>query len=523
MRLFSSLLLAATLATTAFAQCSNGVKERREIRTLTDSEWNAFVAAVKATMAGPSPTAYDRIVKVHVDNRDTVHNVALFFTWHRYYLREFEKELQKSDPNVMLPYWNWAFDSQAPETSIVFRADRFGGNGQNGGCVTNGAFANWQAAYPTPHCLSRSFDAGDRINSFYSSDIITRTISQSQSYDALRRAIEFAPHGAVHVGIGGDMSIMQSPNDPIFWLHHAYIDKIYARWQQGSASLVSNYGGTNSDGSRATANDALPSYNARVRDVFDTTALCYTYAELPADAGASAAPANASPVAKAQGVKATPTAAVDTVKTTMEVGGPTQVTKTSPTSADRASKQGVSDKPPPPKKPAPTSAPSKDTPKDDVNISVPGYDRSNLVALRIPRPLPVEWLHMNNRINVDQVRDHEQTYAKITDQINAIDGYIPPCSLWMRHDVITQLKGKVSNFHATVHGKYVETTSVNVDVSITQIKETVRKQCGGSVRVEADQYKDKLLSVIGTSLPSSSSASYPFTKPLTHEKIPVKY
>jgi tyrosinase len=23
-----------------------------------------------------------------------------------------------------------------------------------------------------------------------------------------------------------------SPNDPVFWLHHAYVDKLWAEWQQ---------------------------------------------------------------------------------------------------------------------------------------------------------------------------------------------------------------------------------------------------------------------------------------------------
>ena len=39
-------------------------------------------------------------------------------------------------------------------------------------------------------------------------------------------------HGAVHVAVGGEMATERSPADPLFWLHHATIDRIWARWQE---------------------------------------------------------------------------------------------------------------------------------------------------------------------------------------------------------------------------------------------------------------------------------------------------
>ena len=38
-------------------------------------------------------------------------------------------------------------------------------------------------------------------------------------------------HGFGHVWIGGSMLAMSSPNDPLFWLHHANIDRLWAEWQ----------------------------------------------------------------------------------------------------------------------------------------------------------------------------------------------------------------------------------------------------------------------------------------------------
>lgn len=38
-------------------------------------------------------------------------------------------------------------------------------------------------------------------------------------------------HGAPHNWIGGTMARIDSPADPVFWLHHANIDRIWAQWQ----------------------------------------------------------------------------------------------------------------------------------------------------------------------------------------------------------------------------------------------------------------------------------------------------
>lgn len=45
-------------------------------------------------------------------------------------------------------------------------------------------------------------------------------------------------HNRVHVWVSGRMATGVSPppptppNDPVFWLHHAFIDKLWADWQK---------------------------------------------------------------------------------------------------------------------------------------------------------------------------------------------------------------------------------------------------------------------------------------------------
>jgi tyrosinase len=41
----------------------------------------------------------------------------------------------------------------------------------------------------------------------------------------------------VHVFVGGDMEMGTSPNDPLFYVNHANVDRIWAAWQRRHAGL----------------------------------------------------------------------------------------------------------------------------------------------------------------------------------------------------------------------------------------------------------------------------------------------
>lgn len=70
---------------------------------------------------------------------------------------------------------------------------------------------------------------------------VDNIIKTNNDYSSFAKAIEEGPHAAVHSIIGGDeklghMSSWRSPLDPIFWLHHAFIDKLFYTWQQRGKS-----------------------------------------------------------------------------------------------------------------------------------------------------------------------------------------------------------------------------------------------------------------------------------------------
>ncbi|KAJ9070434.1 hypothetical protein DSO57_1008174 [Entomophthora muscae] len=260
------------------------IDDRREIRDLEPSERHAFFEAINTlAKTGGIPSNYDRIVRIHVETTAKIHKSLLFLPWHRHYVHHLQAEIRKLNPSVVIPYWDTAFDSQQPEKSEIFTPEFLGGTGtpETGYCVPNGPFANLEIRVEddkpdntVPGCLLRAFDGGEKLTPFATSEVIQK-ISATKDFAKFSSQIERGPHAPIHNGIGseyGHMSTMSSPNDPIFWLHHANVDYWYFRWQQsvGKNNYVQGKEGT-----------ALPYYDdVTVRDTLDTEAYpyCYRYA-----------------------------------------------------------------------------------------------------------------------------------------------------------------------------------------------------------------------------------------------------
>jgi hypothetical protein len=66
-----------------------------------------------------------------------------------------------------------------------------------------------------------------------------------RSYDYFTNGVEFDAHNDVHNWCNGTLSDpMRSTRDPIFWLLHANVDRLWDLWQ-GSHFAVPNLSGTN--------------------------------------------------------------------------------------------------------------------------------------------------------------------------------------------------------------------------------------------------------------------------------------
>jgi tyrosinase len=92
-----------------------------------------------------------------------------------------------------------------------------------------------------PHCLSRDFfdgvmRPGTMRSSAYTPAVLA-DINTKPTFVEFELQLENVPHGSIHSAVGGamgDMGPSSSPNEPLFFLHHTQIDRLWWMWQQGN-------------------------------------------------------------------------------------------------------------------------------------------------------------------------------------------------------------------------------------------------------------------------------------------------
>ncbi len=92
-------------------------------------------------------------------------------------------------------------------------------------------------------------------------------------------------HNRVHLWVGGSMVPMTSPNDPVFFLHHCFVDKVWADWQAAQVKAnpagAPHYAPMEANPPGHNFEDVLLPWARRIRDVIDIAALGYGYEAPP--------------------------------------------------------------------------------------------------------------------------------------------------------------------------------------------------------------------------------------------------
>jgi hypothetical protein len=175
---------------------------RRDYRDLTAAERARFVSALFHVKALGVVDAFADEHQMHFSHG---HNNSGFLPWHREFIRPFEAELQTYDPRVRLPYWNSPAD-----------------NATGSALWANDFLGQFDAAW----ALGRSLGGG----SIPSAGAVDDALDQA-TYDAFWPDLETNVHNSPHGWVGGQMGGGRSPGDPVFFLHHAWVDMLFAQWQ----------------------------------------------------------------------------------------------------------------------------------------------------------------------------------------------------------------------------------------------------------------------------------------------------
>jgi tyrosinase len=237
------------------------VYTRKDVSTLTRTEKRRFV---KAMLEVKRRGEYDEFVRTHIeyytadgeDGLRTAHMAPSFLPWHRRFLLDLERALRKVDSSVSVPYWDWTRDRSA--TSTPWTADLLGGNGRRSDRqVMTGPFAyaegNWtlKEGVTDEEFLTRDLGrARDPIqlptkselewalkDPLYDASPWDSTVRKGfrnklEGWGAGRGSASWHNHNRVHRWVGGAMVGGASVNDPVFWMHHAFIDLVWSRWQR---------------------------------------------------------------------------------------------------------------------------------------------------------------------------------------------------------------------------------------------------------------------------------------------------
>ncbi|MGI9197264.1 MAG: tyrosinase family protein [Candidatus Nanopelagicales bacterium] len=268
------------------------------------------------------------------------HNSPTFLPWHREFLHLFDQMIQQmsGDPTMTVPYWDW---TDPASTAAVFSDDFMGGNGKSSQnwAVTSGPFRkgqwgitiqdpavllkdntapkpylvrNFGAFPPGPTHLPTAADVSMTLQghlydhspyngqspvdeSFRNSlegwrDAKQATCTSGWIDQSQRDGSPHVMHNVVHLYVGGvwsagdkssegTMAYNTSPNDPVFFLHHANVDRIWAAWEAEGGSHYKPQSGA--DYGWNAPDTMWPWYDRTINSWFGTERNGYRYASLP--------------------------------------------------------------------------------------------------------------------------------------------------------------------------------------------------------------------------------------------------
>jgi len=245
------------------------VRTRRSVWSLPSSDqtlsWYRKAVAELIRRPASDPTSWRYLAAIHgVPGNMPVptaanafwdqcqHQSWFFLPWHRGYVASFEAIIGKTIVELggpdgwALPYWDYSEDLSANPNARIMPPDFFNrllpGGGQNQlwsrrAQVQNGNF-NLDSTVVTLAAL-QLHDFANATPGAPSG--FGGPVTGFQTGGGDNGAIENLPHNRIHTRIGGQNGFMSDPAtaalDPIFWLHHCNIDRLWEVWRNQGAQF----------------------------------------------------------------------------------------------------------------------------------------------------------------------------------------------------------------------------------------------------------------------------------------------
>ncbi|KAH7398598.1 hypothetical protein BKA66DRAFT_546137 [Pyrenochaeta sp. MPI-SDFR-AT-0127] len=294
---------------------------RKDWNVMRTEERKEYISAVQCLFSLPSrsdpvevpgaKTRYDDFVGQHINQTRSIHATGNFLSWHRYFVHGYEKALKEEcGYKGNQPYWNFFTYRDDLQKSPVFDGSdtSMGGDGyfakhngslggagaiflpsgNGGGCIKSGPFKNLQinlgpvspgmagetkSAAPfayNPRCAKRDLTSYSSSTWMTFENLYNITLGPaSKDIASFQNELQgrfkdgfLGIHGAGHYAIGGDGGdFFSSPNDPVFFMHHAMVDRLWWIWQALHLNQARTVAGT------ITLNNNPPSRDTTVKDL----------------------------------------------------------------------------------------------------------------------------------------------------------------------------------------------------------------------------------------------------------------
>ncbi|MFE9643689.1 tyrosinase family protein [Streptomyces sp. NPDC006365] len=237
------------------------VYTRKDVSTLTLSERRRFVDALLEVKRRGE---YDQFVRTHIEyyrsdgepGLRVAHMAPSFLPWHRKFLLDLEEALRRVDDSVTVPYWDWTRNRTT--TAVPWTEDLLGGTGRRSDRqVMTGPFAYRNGAWtirvgvtdteflardlgrrqdpialPTAADLELALEDPVYDTAPWNSTSAKGFRNKLEGWGPGRGVVSWRTHNRVHRWVGGQMVGGASVNDPVFWIHHAFVDLLWSRWQR---------------------------------------------------------------------------------------------------------------------------------------------------------------------------------------------------------------------------------------------------------------------------------------------------
>ncbi len=231
---FADLLAAPTAMA---APAAVAVPQRKDQAALSAEERGRFLDGLNLLN---QRGIFGQLVSIHSDMSHTMHNMGpsdptsplgqqRFLPWHRVFLSQLEQQLQGFYPDVTIPYWDW---SKPDEQGIPDWLEQFS-------LTVNVMVPMAQDGVIMPLTIAVS-------RAPLSREELARRVSKLDAVMKLETYTDFATgleniHNGVHDWVGGAMELLETAAaDPLFWMHHANVDRIWWQWQQSAQGKGQN-------------------------------------------------------------------------------------------------------------------------------------------------------------------------------------------------------------------------------------------------------------------------------------------